>query len=126
MTDDDRMLESLKFLRESSGWMVGVQTAIFGFLISLLSSGQLMLGSFYIKSAVTLFGFSIILAGLVLGAVPWVLNRQTIPKSIRQAPIIDFPLLKHISLAWVSAAQYTAFVAGVISLSMAVILHQIG
>ena len=51
MTDDERTLESLKLLRASSAWMVGVQTAIFGFFIKLLNAGQLKCGSLLIKDA---------------------------------------------------------------------------
>lgn len=45
MTDDEKVLESLKLLRGSSSWMVGVQTVILGFLITLLRTDQLKLGS---------------------------------------------------------------------------------
>lgn len=126
MTDDERSLESLKLLRESSAWMVGVQTAIFGFLITLLNSGQLKLGSLLIKGAVTAFGLSIVCAGIVLGAVPWVLTRQPIPSSIRCAPIANWPLLNKVSIGWLSGLQYLAFVVGIVSLASAVIWKQIG
>lgn len=56
--------------------MVGVQIAILGFLITLLNAGQLRLGSDLIKGAVTAFGVSIVCAGIVLGAIPWVLVRE--------------------------------------------------
>jgi hypothetical protein len=126
MTDDERTLESLKLLRESSSWMVGVQTAIFGFLITLLSSGQLKLGSFLIKGAVTSFGLSIICAGVILGAIPWVLNRKPIVLSIRAAPIANWPIINKISIGWISGLQYIAFVVGLICIASAVILKQVG
>ncbi|WP_445359096.1 hypothetical protein [Microbulbifer sp. ANSA005] len=126
MTEDERTLESLKLLRESSAWMVGVQTAIFGFLITLLNSGQLKLGSFLIKIAITAFGLSIVCAGIVLGAVPWVLSRKSMPSSVQQAPIADWPLVNKISIGWVSGFQYLAFVIGLVSLGSAVIWKQIG
>ncbi|WP_444895866.1 hypothetical protein ACJJI5_03410 [Microbulbifer sp. EKSA008] len=126
MTEDERTLESLKLLRESSAWMVGVQTAIFGFLITLLNSGQLKLGSFLIKVAITAFGLSIVCAGIVLGAVPWVLSRKSMPSSVQQAPIADWPLVNKISIGWVSGFQYLAFVIGLVSLGSAVIWKQIG
>lgn len=126
MTDDERTLESLKLLRESSAWMVGVQTAIFGFLINLLSSGQLGLGSFLIKGAVMTFGLSIICAGVVLGAIPWILSRKPLVPVIRRASIANWPLINRISIGWVSGLQYLAFVLGLILLASAVILKQIG
>ena len=126
MTDDQRTLESLKLLRESSAWMVGVQTAIFGFLITLLNSNQLKLGSFLIKGAVTAFGLSIVCAGVVLGAIPWVLNREPLPTTVRNAPIANWPLIKHISIGWASGLQYLAFVVGLVCLALAVIGKQIG
>ena len=126
MTDDERILESLKLLRESSAWMVGVQTAIFGFLITLLNEGQLKLGSFLIKGAITSFAVSIVCAGIVLGAVPWVLSRKSMPISVQQAPIADWPIANKISIGWVSGLQYIAFVIGLASLASAVIWKQIG
>ena len=126
MTNDEKTLESLKLLRESSAWMVGVQTAIFGFLITLLGAGQLKLGSNLIKGTVTAFGLSIVCAGIVLGAVPWVLSRKTMPPSVHKAPIADWPLIKNISIGSVSGLQYLAFVVGMVSLASAVICKQIG
>ena len=126
MTDDERTLESLKLLRESSAWMVGVQTAIFGFLITLLNAGQLTLGSFLIKGSVTAFGLSIVCAGVVLGAVPWVLSRKIMPSPIQRAPIADWPIINKISIGLVSGIQYIAFVAGLVSLASAVIWKQVG
>jgi hypothetical protein len=126
MTDDERTLESLKLLRESSAWMVGVQTAIFGFLITLLNAGQLELGSVLIKGAVTAFGLSIVCAGVVLGAIPWVLNRKPLPASTHNAPIADWPLINHIPIGWASGLQYLAFVVGLVCLASAVIWKQIG
>ena len=126
MTDDERTLESLKLLRESSASMVGVQTAIFGFLITLLNAGQLTLGSFLIKGSVTAFGLSIVCAGVVLGAVPWVLSRKIMPSPIQRAPIADWPIINKISIGLVSGIQYIAFVAGLVSLASAVIWKQVG
>ena len=126
MTDDERILESLKLLRESSAWMVGVQTAIFGFLITLLNAGHLKLGSVLIKGAVTSFGLSIVSAGVVLGAIPWALNRKPVLSSIRNAPIANWPLLKRISIGWASGLQYSAFVTGIVFLTAAVIWRQFG
>jgi hypothetical protein len=126
MTDDERTLESLKLLRESSSWMFGVQTAIFGYLITLLQANKLMLGSFLIKGAVTAFGLSIVCAGVVLGAVPWVLNRKPVPTSFRNAPIANWPLVKGVSIGLASGLQYSAFVVGLVCLASAVIWKQIG
>jgi hypothetical protein len=126
MTEDERTLESLKLLRESSAWMVGVQTAIFGFLITLLNANQLKLGSFLIKGAVIAFGLSIVCAGAVLGALPWVLNRKPVPTSVRNASIANWPLVKSISIGWASGLQYLAFIVGLIFLTSAVISKQFG
>ena len=126
MTDDERTLESLKLLRESSAWMVGVQTAMFGFLITLLNADQLKLGSFLIKGAVTAFGLSIVCAGVVLGAIPWALNREPLLASIQNAPIANWPLVNRISIGWASGLQYLAFVAGLVLLASAVIWKQVG
>ena len=126
MTDDERRLESLKLLRESSAWMVGVQTAIFGFLITLLTADQLKLGSHLIKGAVTAFGISIVCAGAVLGAIPWALSREPVPSSIRSAPLANWPLIKRIPLGWISGLQYLAFVTGIVCISSAVVFRQIG
>ncbi len=126
MTDDDRTLEALKLLRESSAWMVGVQTAIFGFLISLLSDGNLALGSYFIKGAVIAFVFSILCAGIVLGAVPWVITRKPLIFPIRQAPVADLPMLRGITIGMTSGLQYCSFVIGLICLSLAVMLKQVG
>jgi len=126
MTDDERTLESLKLLRESSAWMVGVQTAIFGFLITLLNAGQLKLSSFLIKGAVTAFGLSIVCAGVVLGAIPWALNRKPVVTSIRSAPIANWPVINRISIGWASGIQYSAFVVGLVCLASAVISKQVG
>lgn len=126
MTDDERALESLKLLRESSAWMVGVQTAIFGFLITLLNADKLRLGSYVIKGALTSFLLSIVFAGIVLGALPWVLNRTPVPPSVRGAPIAPWPVLNKVSIGWVSGLQYLAFVVGIVCLAAAVLLRQIG
>ena len=92
--------------------MFGVQTAIFGSLIHLLSSEQLKLGSLLIKGAVSAFGLSIVCAGVALGAIPWTLNRKPVLTSIRTAPIADWPFVNRISIGWVSGLQYLAFVVG--------------
>ena len=126
MTEDERRLESLKLLRESSAWMVGVQTAIFGFLITLLSAGQLKLSSVLIKGSVISFGFSLICAGIVLGAVPWVLVREPVVKRVRNAPIAAWPIVRQISIGWMSGIQYVAFVLGIVCLAAAVWTGQIG
>jgi hypothetical protein len=126
MTDDERTLASLKLLRESSAWMVGVQTAIFGFLITLLNADKLRLGSYLIKGALIAFLLSIVFAGVVLAAIPWVLDRKPVPTSMRGAPIAALPLLSRISIGWVSSLQYSAFVIGVVCLAAAVIMRQIG
>lgn len=126
MTDDERRIESLRFLRESSAWMVGVQTAIFGFLITLLNAGQLRLGSILVKGAVTAFGLSIVCAGIVLGAIPWVLVREPPVTRVRNAPIAAWPVLKWLSIGWTSGVQYAAFVLGILCLAAAVLDHQIG
>lgn len=106
--------------------MVGVQTAISGFLIHLLGSEQLKLGSLLIKIAVSAFGLSIVCAGVELGAIPWTLNRKPVLTSIRTAPIANWPLVNRISIGWVSGLQYLAFVVGLVCLACAVILKQIG
>ncbi len=126
MTDDERTLEALKVLRESSAWMVGVQTAIFGFLITLLNAGQLKLGSFFIKGSVAAFALSIVCAGVVLGAIPWVVNRKPVPASVRDAAIADWPVLKKVRMGWVSGLQYLAFVMGIICLAAAVMRGHFG
>lgn len=106
--------------------MVGVQTAIFGFLITLLSAGQLKLSSLFIKAAVISFGFSLICAGMVLGAVPWVLVREPVVTFVRKAPIAEWPILRKLSIGWMSGLQYGAFVFGVVCLAAAVWTGQIG
>ena len=126
MTEDERTLASLKLLRESSAWMVGVQTAVFGFLITLLNADKLQLGSTLIKAALTSFLLSILLAGMVLGAIPWLLNRQPVPTPIRKAPIAAFPGQRLLSIGWVSGLQYAAFTVGIVCLAAAMILRQIG
>ena len=126
MTDDERTLESLKLLRESSAWMVGVQTAIFGFLITLLNAGQLKLGSILIKGAVTAFGASIVCAGVVLGSIPWVLSSNPLPAPVRNAPVANWPVIKGISIGWVSTLQYLAFVVGLVCLAAAMLGKQLG
>lgn len=126
MTDDERILESLKLLRESSAWMVGVQTAIFGLLITLLNADKLSLGSFLIKGAVTAFGLSIVCAGVVLGAIPWTLSRKPVLTSVRDAPIANWPIINNISIGWTSGLQYLAFVVGLVFLAAAVIMKRIG
>lgn len=126
MTDDQRTLESLKLLREASAWMFTVQTAIFGILVALLKEGKVPEGNFLIKGSVTAFGISIICAGVVLAAVPWVLNRNPVPASIQSAPIADLPLLKNISIGWTSGLQYLLFIVGLLFIASAVIAGKIG
>jgi hypothetical protein len=112
MTDDERRLESLKFLRESGVWMVGVQTLILGFLVTLLGADQLALGSPLIKGAAAAFGISIVCAGIVLGLIPWVVARQS-PMSL-------------VKIGWMSGVQYVAFVVGIVLLAAAILLKQVG
>lgn len=126
MTDDERSLAALQLLRESSAWMVGVQTAVFGLLVTLLNAGRLSLGSYLIKGALVAFLVSIVLAGVVLGAIPWVLNRKPLPGSIRSAPIASWPLLNKISIGVTSSLQYAAFVLGITLLAAALVLGKFG
>lgn len=126
MTDDERTLASLKLLRESSAWMVGVQTAIFGFLVTLLNAGNLALGSSLIKGALIAFLLSIVLAAVVLGAVPWVLRWEKLPVPVRKAPIVDWPVLNRITIGVVSSLQYASFVGGIGLLAAAIVRHQFG
>jgi len=126
MTDDERTLASLKLLRESSAWMVGVQTAIFGFLVTLLNARNLALGSYLIKGALIAFLLSIVLAGVVLGAIPWVLKSEKPPLPVSKAPIVDWPVLNKITIGAVSSLQYGSFVAGIGLLGAALVRHKFG
>ena len=126
MSDDQPGLESLKLLRETTSWMVGVQTLIFGFLITLLNAGTLALDSPWIKGAVAAFCLSIVCAGIVLGTVPWLPGRDNLPKKIRRAPIVDWPGLRIFTIGLFSLLQLGAFVAGIGLLLAAVMGGDLG
>ena len=126
MAEDQPKLESLKLLRESTAWMVGVQTAIFGFLVTLLNAGTLELGSPLIKGSVAAFCLSIVCAGIVLGALPWLPSRDGLPDKIRQAPIVDWPGLRVLTIGRMSLLQLLVFVAGIALLVAAVYLGHLG
>lgn len=106
MTDYEQTLESLKLVRESAVWMVGVQTVLIGFLVNLLGARQLALSSGYIKGAAYAFAASIVCAGIVLGVIPWILARR------RRAALVG--------VGGLSGLQYLAFIAGVVLLAIAV------
>ena len=63
------------------------------FLISLLSADQLKLESLLIKGVANAFGLSIVCAVVVLGDIPWALNRKPVLTSIQSAPIANWLLV---------------------------------
>ena len=86
----------------------------------------LRLGSDLIKGAVTAFGVSIVCAGIVLGAVPWVLVREPPVTLVRNASIVAWPLLSWLSFGWTSGVQYGAFIVGIVFLVGAAWTGKIG
>ena len=123
----DLRLAALGFLREWSVWMVGVQTVLLGFLVSLLSRNQIALGSYYLKGAVVCFGLSIALAACVLGALPSI--SQRLPgreHGIYQFAVVDFPLLRRFRLGGLAFLQHLFFFLGLLGLILAILMRQIG
>ena len=126
MNNDERVLESLKLLRECSSWMVGVQTAIFGLLVTLLNANKIQLGSFYIKGSVIAFSLSIIFSGLVLTSIPWLLNRTPLTLNVYKMVIFNRKVLDRLSIGLISALQYMCFVVGLMCLALSILFKQIG
>jgi hypothetical protein len=107
--------------------MVSVETALLGFLVSLLASDRIALGSIYLKGAAVCFGISIALAAWVLGAIPSVSQRLTNDSdSIYRMGLFDIPIMRHLRLGWVTFFQHVFFVLGLLGLITSVLLRQIG
>ena len=128
MEDTDTLrIEALKFLREWSVWMVAVQTGLTGLLVSLLLQGKIKLGSIYIKGAVICFGFSIISATCVLGAIPSIVQRLNLDRrGIYKIGIFDLPILRHLNLGWFSFFEHFGLLLGLLALIVSVTLREIG
>ena len=106
--------------------MVGVQTAIFGLLVTLLNANKIQLGSFYIKGSVIAFSLSIIFSGLVLTSIPWLLNRTPLTLNIYKMVIFNRKVLDRLSIGLISALQYMCFVVGLMCLALSILFKQIG
>jgi hypothetical protein len=107
--------------------MVGVETALLGFLVSLLTSERIALGSVYLKGAAVCFGISIALAAWVLGAIPSVSQRLTHDAgSIYRMGLFAIPIMRHIRLGWITFFQHFFFLLGLLGLITSVLSRQIG
>ena len=128
MTDDpDRRVAALGFLREWSAWMVGVETILLGFLVTLLGDDRLALGSAWLKTAALSFGASMLFAAWVLGGIPSICERLAHrPWSIYRFPVFDLPGLRFMQLRGVAFLQHAFFVLAVAALLAAVWQRQIG
>jgi hypothetical protein len=120
-------ITALRFMKEWSVWMVGVETALLGFLVSLLSRDMLALGSYYLKGAAICFGLSIAFAAWVLGAIPSIsqrLSKET--GSIYMLGLFKIPVFRHVRLGWITFLQHLFFLLGLGGLIGAVLEKQVG
>jgi hypothetical protein len=125
--DKDLRVEALRFLKEWSAWMVGVETAIFGFLVTLLTRDQIALGSIYIKAAAVCFGASMAFTAWSLGLIPSIcerLDRDT--SGIYSMRPFNAPTLQWMRLGWVAFMQYVFFFLGLFSIILSLLYKQIG
>ena len=124
---DNLRLEALKLLREWAVWMVAVQTGLIGFLVSLLLENKIKLGSIYIKGTIVCFGLSIIFAALALSSIPSITQRLNFDKrGIYIIGIFDLPILRNITLGWISFFEHLGFLLGLLALIISLILGEIG
>lgn len=128
MTQETELrLAALRSLKEWSTWLVGLETVLVGFLVSLLSSQQLALGSPYLRGAIICFGFSIISATVLLAAVPSLTERlPAATDGVQRMPLVDVRLLRRVTVGRTSAIQHLLFLAGLIGLLASVLGRQIG
>jgi len=123
---DTLRLEALKFLREWGVWIVAVQTGLISFIVSLLLQNKIKLGSVYIKGTVICFGLSIVFAALVLSSIPSITQRLNIDKrGIYVIGIFDLPILRNLTLGWVSFFEHLGFLLGLLALIVSVTLREI-
>jgi hypothetical protein len=125
--DKDLRIEALRFLKEWSAWMVGVETAILGFLVTLLSRDKLALGSIYIKAAAVCFGASMAFAAWSLGLIPSACERLDRDTSrVYGMRLFDTPALHWIRLGWITFMQHLFFFLGLLSITLSLVFRQIG
>jgi hypothetical protein len=120
-------LAALRFLKEWSTWMVGVETLLMGFLVSLLTGDRITLGSIYLKGAVVCFGISIMIAAWLLGAIPSLSQRLPMAtEGIYRMPLFSIFPLKYIRVGWVTFLQHLFFFLGMLGIVASILLKQIG
>lgn len=120
-------LAGVRLLREWSTWMVGVETALLGFLVSLLSRDMVALGSPYLKGAAICFGVSMAFAACVLGALPSVAEQLgKAERGIYAIALFDIPVVRVIRLGWLAFVQHSFFLLGLCGLIASILQRQLG
>lgn len=120
MTDHQTLsVEATKLVKDWSIWMVTVQTALIGFLITATELGM---GNASFELAVQIalgcFAVSVLAAAWVLSALPYIVIRlpEYEDPNIYLMRLSSAPLLKDIPLWLMSAVQHWAFAIGMTSL----------
>jgi len=118
---------ALGFLREWSTWMVGVETVLLGFLVSLLTTDRIILGSIYLKGAAVCFGVSIMFVACLLGAIPSLSQRlRTATDGIYKMPLFTVTPFRYVQVGWATFFQHLFFFLGMLRLVVAFVRKQIG
>jgi hypothetical protein len=118
----DKDFESLKLLKDWSIWMIGVETAILGFLGVMKHTGWEM-NSFLFALTLCVFGGSILCAAWVLSSIPSVTRRLDERLEYSRYKLYDYNWLPAwITLDRVAIAQHVLFGVGIILFVVLIII----
>lgn len=111
-----RQLEAIKFLKDWSTWMAGIQAALIAYLSSAATT-PFPGPSFPIRSTLFFFTASIVFAGLLLGGLPAIIEEEP-PETFtsvyeRQLRLSGMPTYRVGSLV---IGQHACFLLGLLTL----------
>ena len=117
LTSTDRRLEALKLLKDWSVWMVGVETALIGFLGTLdVSKAALAWTSGDIRLILGWLGVSIVFAAWTLSAIPSLVQRKEQTSDLWRMPLYDLPLIREIPFGVITFIQHACFIVAILIL----------
>ncbi len=121
MNDEQRALEAIKLLKDWSSWMAASAVAIITFLSSQFAASPTLLT----KIATLAFVLSIVSAGWLIGALPWLTINLDITsfRNPYQAPLSSTRGLRSVRVWMAGFAQHLFYVVGVLLLMFAVFVR---
>lgn len=120
-------LAALRFMKEWSTWLVGIEMLLLGLLVSLLTAERLALGSAFVKGAAVCFGLSIVAATSLLASVPVLTERlDGATERVQAMALRRSGRPRWMTVGRMAFVQHLFFLLGLLGLLGAVVAGQVG